>query len=70
MRHDICYRDFENDKHGCDRKMIQELNDMKPSGLRERIDRTLVKGVIGTKLKLGLGNKSKNSKKGPIHQKK
>ena len=57
MRHDICYRDHEDDKHGCDKKMIQELNDMKPTGLRERIDRAFIKGVIGTELKLDLGNK-------------
>ena len=65
MRHDICYRDHEDDKHGCDKQMIQELKDMKPTGLREKIDRAFVKGIIGTKLKLGLGNKkSLNSKKG------
>lgn len=57
MHHDICYRDHEDNKHGCDRQMIKELNDMKPSGLRERLDRALVKAAIGTKLKLGLGNK-------------
>ena len=37
--------------------MILELSEMKPKGLRERIDRALVKGVIGTKSKPGLGNK-------------
>ena len=69
MRHDICYRDFETNKHDCDRKMISELNDMKPNGLREKVDRAFVKGVIGTKLKLGLGAESfaaKNSKKGSV----
>src|SRR5215470_6160941 len=66
MRHDICYRDHEDDKHGCDRQMITELNSMKPNGLRERIDRGFVKGVIGTKLKLGLGNKSKNLMRGSM----
>ena len=68
MRHDICYRDHEDDKHGCDRQMITELNSMKPNGLRERIDRGFVKGVIGTKLKLGLGNKSKNLMRGSMLQ--
>jgi len=68
MRHDICYRDHEDDKHGCDKQMIQELSDMKPKGLRERIDRAFVKRVIGAKVKLGLGNKkSLNSKKGPMN---
>ena len=70
MRHDICYRDHENDKHGCDRQMIMELNDMKPKGLREKIDRALVKGIIGTKLKLGLGVKqSLNSEQGLMKKK-
>lgn len=65
MRHDICYRDHEDDKHGCDRQMIKELNDMNPRGLRERLDRSLVRATIGTKLKLGLGNKkSLNSNRG------
>src|ERR1044071_2658472 len=65
MRHDICYRDHEDDKHGCDRQMIEELNDMKPTGLRERFDRAFVKGIIGTKVKLGLGNKKSD---GPFEQ--
>ena len=54
LRHDICYRDNENNKSACDRKMLIELNDMKPKGLRERIDRRFVKSVIGVKYKLGL----------------
>ena len=54
MRHDICYRDYENDKSGCDRIMLNELNEMKPNGLRERIDRRFVKSVIGVKYNLGL----------------
>lgn len=58
MKHDICYRDNENNKHGCDRKMLDNLDSMKPTGLRERVDRAFVKGVIGTKLKLGLGSKN------------
>jgi hypothetical protein len=78
MRHDICYRDHEDDKHGCDRQMIQELRDMKPTGFREKIDRALVKGIIGTKVKLGLGTKgstpplkqSLNSKRGLMKKKK
>ena len=54
MRHDICYRDNIDDKHGCDRKMLDELAEMKPNGLRERIDRRFVKTVIGAKYKLGI----------------
>ena len=74
LKHDICYRDHEDNKHGCDRVMIEELNSMTPKNFREKIDRGLVKAVIGTKLKLGLGNKgttssdkkSLNSKRGPV----
>jgi len=58
MKHYICYRDHENDKHGCDRKMIVDLDSIQAKGLRERIDKTLVKGVLGAKLKLGLGAKN------------
>ena len=68
MKHDICYRDHEDDKHGCDRQMITDLNSMKSKNLRESIDKALVKGVIGTKVKLGLGQK--NSKRGPVKKKK
>lgn len=70
MRHDICYRDHEDDKHGCDRLMIQELNDIKPRGFREKIDRAFTKAIIGTKLKLGFGNKqSLNSSRGLMKKK-
>src|SRR5258706_394471 len=48
MRHDICYRDHVDDKHGCDKQMLNELDVMQSNGLRERIDRAVVKGVIGT----------------------
>ena len=54
MRHDICYRDNIGDKHGCDRKMLDKLNVMNPTGLRERIDRGIVKTVIRAKYKLGI----------------
>src|SRR5664279_1747098 len=47
----------EDDKHGCDRNMLDELRVMQPSGVRETIDRAFVRGVIGAKHKLGLGKK-------------
>ena len=55
MKHDICYRDHEDRKHDCDRQVISDLNTMKSKNLREKVDRAFVKGVTGTKLKLGLG---------------
>ena len=49
MRHDICYRDNETGKPECDRKMLAELN------AREKVDRQLVRGIIGLKHRLGMG---------------
>ena len=49
MRHDICYRDNENGKADCDRKMLAELNVLAPRGRREKVDRQLVRGIIGLK---------------------
>ncbi len=58
MRHDICYRDDgeqRGGKHKCDDAMLNELNMLQPKTMRERIDKGLVKALIGTKRKLGLG---------------
>ncbi len=58
MRHDICYRDDgeqRGGKHKCDDAMLNELNMLQPKTVRERIDKGLVKALIGTKRKLGLG---------------
>ena len=58
MRHDICYRDHAHEtggKHGCDDKMIEELDMLEPRGLRERIDKSIVRLIIGTKRKYGMG---------------
>ena len=55
MRHDICYRDNENGKSDCDRKMLAELNALTPRGRRLKIDRQLVRGIIGVKHRLGMG---------------
>ena len=59
MRHDICYRDNDHKKgkRKCDETMLNELNTLKPKDRREQIDRQLVRGIIGTKRKLGLGLK-------------
>lgn len=58
MQHDICYRDSKESKEGkhrCDDKMLNELAILKPKGLRERIDRKVVQGIIGTKRRMGWG---------------
>ena len=54
MRHDICYRD-NTSKQDCDEKMLNELEQLDPKDLRERFDKSLVKGIIGMKRKLGWG---------------
>ena len=58
MHHDICYRDHsgtKQDKHVCDDEMLRELDELDPKTIRERIDKKLVRTIIGTKRKLGLG---------------
>ena len=55
MRHDICYRDNPAGKHECDRKMLAEVNALVPKGRREKVDRQLVRSIIGLKHRLGLG---------------
>ena len=57
MRHDICYRDHETTegKHACDDEMLQELDVLESKGIREQIDRKLVRTIISAKRKLGWG---------------
>ena len=55
LRHDICYRDNENGKSECDRKMLAALNALTPRGGREKMDKQLVRGIIGLKRRLGMG---------------
>ena len=50
MRHDICYRDngdTKEGKHACDDEMLKELDVLKPKGIREKIDKKLVRSIIG-----------------------
>ena len=59
MRHDICYRDNNGDtkegKHACDDEMLKELDVLEAKCIREKIDKKLVRAIIGKKRKLGLG---------------
>ena len=55
MRHDICYRDNETGKPECYPKMLGELNALTPRGRIEKVDRHLVRGIIGLKHRLGMG---------------
>jgi hypothetical protein len=56
-QHDIAYDNAnnKNDKHEADKVMLQNLRDMKPANLREKFDRTMLRGIIGAKYKLGFG---------------
>ena len=55
MRQDICYRDNETGKPECGRKMLAELNALTTRGRREKVDRQLVRGIIGLTHRLGMG---------------
>ena len=68
MKHDICYRDHKDGKKKCDDKMILELDLLKPKNLRERIDRKLVRNIIATKRRLGLGIKWTNELANELHK--
>jgi len=56
--HDLKYRDCGDNlqcKHEADKIMLQQLDSIKDPTLREKVDRLLIKGVINTKLKFGVG---------------
>ena len=55
LHHDICYRDKKISKSECDEKMLQELEMLNPADFREKLDKNIVKNVIGMKRKLGWG---------------
>ena len=56
MRHDFCCRDNDTPagKRECDRKMLAELNALIPKGRCEKVDRHLVRSIIGLKHRIGL----------------
>ena len=70
MRHDICYRNNETKqgKHACDDEMLQELDVLEPKGIREKINRKLVRTIIGAKRKLGWGFEWSNELADELHK--
>ena len=59
-RHDLCYakhRDTKTRNSVCDKTMLAELKDIYNPTLRERLDKSLVQKVIGTKARFGWGLK-------------
>jgi hypothetical protein len=69
-KHDICYRDHDNKdgKKNCDKEMLIELKMLKPKNKREMLDRAVVRGVIGTKHKLGFGIRWSNELADELHK--
>ena len=62
--HDICY--LKNDDTAtrnavCDKNMLKELEGIYNPTLRERLDKSIVRKLIGTKVKFGMGVKKKKS---------
>ena len=55
--HDIYCRDNNTPagKYECDCRMLAELDALVPKGRREKVDRQLVRSIIGLKHRLGLG---------------
>jgi hypothetical protein len=58
LRHDLAYRDSDLGKgtrQEADRKMLEELNNLKDLNINEKLARSIIKPIISTKHKLGLG---------------
>ena len=60
--HDVCY--LKNDDTAtrnavCDKNMLKELKGIYNPTLRERLDKSIVSKLIGTKVKFGMGVKKK-----------
>ena len=70
MRHEICYRDSDTPagKRECDRKMLAELNALVPKGRREKVDKQLVRSIIGLKHRVGLGINWSNQLTNELHK--
>lgn len=57
-KHDVCYlknKDTKTRNEVCDKNMLRELDDIENPTFREKIERGIVKPIINTKKKFGLG---------------
>lgn len=55
--HDLCYNKYPDRRRRneiCDKNMLKELAGISRPSFRERLERKLVKNIIGTKVKLGI----------------
>ena len=70
MRRDICYRDNDTPagKRECDRKMLAELNALVSKDRREKVDRQLIRSIIGLKHSIGLGIHWTNQLANELHK--
>ena len=58
--HDLCYathKDTKSRNSICDKSMLTELKDIYKPTLREKLDKSLVEKIIGTKARFGWGLK-------------
>src|SRR6218665_3438812 len=64
LPHDLAYAQYPNtaSRNVADRKMVDELNKIPNPTFRERVERAIVKPILPTKAKLGLGLASSDSK--------
>ncbi|MCK5872763.1 MAG: hypothetical protein KAG26_08040 [Methylococcales bacterium] len=56
--HDVCYlknKDTTTRNKVCDKNMLSELKGIFNPTLRERLDRSIVEKIIGTKMRFGMG---------------
>ena len=59
--HDVCYmknKDTTTRNNVCDKDMLDELKGIVNPTLRERMDRSIVEKIIGTKMRFGMGQAS------------
>lgn len=66
LKHDLAYRDSDLGKgtrHMADKKMLEELNNLKDLTINEKLAKVVIKPIIATKHKLGLGVKKNLHKK-------
>ena len=56
--HNVCYlkhKDTKTRNNVCDKNMLDELDGIVKPTLRQRLDRSIVDKIIGTKMKFGMG---------------
>ena len=57
--HDVCYannKDTGVRNRVCDRNMLEKMDGIYNPTLRERLDRSIVSKIMGTKMQLGMGH--------------